>query len=401
MPHEQGGRVNIRAVLRTSLQALATFPLEIVTALWRLIVMLLIVLLMLLRFIRKLIRRICHKHPEHPRPKHCCEVPPHIKRKPDPCLYSQFYLMAQGLSVTWDNPDIWITLPDGTPVPSHTLQPSTKYLVHARIHNASFDPALGTAVRCLYRPYSFNSPERVPIEVLADGSERVVVLHIPRWQSEIAVFRWTTPPDPNAHWCLQAECRHPDDKNPNNNLGQENTQVLGGTSGARLTTSARLFNTTGRALRARLTVDQYVVPTGEVSLKLDTRIRHLRRKRPFDNLRNLMVNVDPQGKLRGFGKSGPVMTSYVYRGFQQLRRGNERGAQPIDPAWLPTLNGQVVDPAGHVDSELSPEGSLDVPITFTIPPVISLQQQQHRFNVVAVNDRGRLLGGLTIQVEVT
>jgi hypothetical protein len=388
-------------LLRTIGQALAALPLEIATALWRLIVMLLLLLLLLLRFIKKLLKRLHDKHPEHPPPKHCCEVPPHIKRKPDPCLYSQFYLLAQGLSVTWDNPDISLTLPDGTPVESHALEPSTNYLLHARIHDASFDPSLGTQVRCLYRPYSFNSPERVPVELLPDGTERVVVLHIPPWQSEVAVFRWTTPPNPNQHWCLQVECRHPDDKNPNNNLGQENTQVLGGTSGSQVTTGARLFNPTDRAMRARLTVDQYAVPAGEVSLKLDTRIRHLRHRRPLEGVRNLMLTVDGQGKLTSYAASGPVITSYVYRGFQQLRRGNERGAQPLDPAWQGTVNGQVVDPAGHVEIELAPGASVDVPISFTIPVVIPLQPlRAQRFNVVATTDRGRLLGGLTIRVEV-
>ena len=393
--------MNFGGLLRTIGKALAAFPLEIATALWRLIVMLLVALLLLLRFIKKLLKRLHHKDPKHPPPKHCCEVPPHIRRKPDPCLYSQFYLMAQGLSVTWDNPDIWLTLPDGTPVDSAALQPSTKYLVNARIYDASFDPALGTEVRCLYRPYSFNSPDRVPIERLPDGSERIVVLHIPRWQSQVAVFRWTTPPDTNAHWCLQVECRHPDDKNPNNNLGQENTQVLGGSSGARVATGARLFNPARRAMRARLTVDQYAIPAGELSLKLETRVRHLRRRRPFDSVRNLMINVDPQGKLRKYADSGPAITSYVYRGFKQLRRGNERGAQPLDPAWQATVNGQVVDPAGFVEIELPPGGSVDVPLAFTIPAAIPLQTQPTRFNVIATSDRGKLLGGLTIRVEVT
>lgn len=381
-------------------QTLAALPLEIGAALWRLIVMLLLLLLLLIRFIKKLIKRICNKHPEHPPRKHCCEVPPHIKRKPDPCLYSQFYLMAQGLSVTWDNPDIWITLPDGTPVDSHALQPSTNYLVHVRIHDASFDPSLGTEVRCFYRPYSFNSPDRVPIEVLPDGTERVVVLHIAPWQSEVAVFHWTTPPDPNQHWCLQAECRHPDDKNPNNNLGQENTDVLGGTSGSQVTTGARLFNPTNRTMRARVTIDQYAIINGEVRLQLDTRVRHLRRKRPLETVRNLMLTVDGQGKLRSYASSGPVMTSYVYRGFEQLRRGNQRGVMPLDPAWQATVNGQPVDPAGHVEIELAPRASVDVPISFTVPVVIPLLAQPQQFNIVATSDRGRLLGGLTIRVEV-
>ena len=393
--------MRLQTLLRMVGRMLAALPLEVAAALWRLIVMLILLLLLIIRMFAEFLEWACKKGPERPPPKHCCEVPPHIARKPDPCLYSQFYLMAQGLSVTWDNPDIWITLPDGTPVESHALQPATKYLVHARIHNASFDPALGTAVRCLYRPYSFNSPDRVPIEVLPDGTERVVVLHIPPWQSEVAVFRWTTPPTPNQHWCLQAECSHPADKNPNNNLGQENTQVLGGTSGSPLHTGARLFNPTDRTMRAHVTVDQYAVPAEEVTLKLDTRIRHLRHKRPLDNVRNLMVVVDGQGKLRSYSASGPVMTSYVYRGFGQLRRGNQRGAQPLDPNWQVTVNGQIVDPAGHVVVELAPRASVDLPVSVTVPPVIPLQATQQGLNVIATSDRGKLLGGLTIRLEVT
>lgn len=392
--------MGIGNLLRMIGHLLVILPLEVAAAVWRLIVMLVLLPLLLLRLIAEFIEWVCKKEPERPPPKHCCEVPPHVARKPDPCLYSQFYLMAQGLSVTWDNPDMWITLPDGTPVESHALQPATNYLVHARIHNASFDPALGTAVRCLYRPYSFNSPERVPIEVLPDGTERVVVLHIPPWQSEVAVFRWTTPPTPNQHWCLQAECSHPADKNPNNNLGQENTQVLGGASGSQVHTGARLFNPTDRTMRARVTIDQYAVPAGEVTLKLDTRIRHLRRTRPLDRVRNLMLVVDGQGRLRSYGASGPMMISYAYRGFGQLRRGSERGAQPLDPVWQATVNGQVVDPAGTVVVELAPHTSVDLPIAFTIPPVIPLQARQQGFNVTAISDRGKLLGGLTIRLEV-
>lgn len=388
-------------LLRMMGRMLIRLPLEVVTALWRLIVMLALLLLLLVHLVAEFLEWVCKKRPERPPPKHCCEVPPHVKRSPDPCLYSQFYLMAQGLSVTWDNPDIWITLPDGTPVESHALQPATKYLVHGRIHNASFDPALGTAVRCLYRPYSFNSPDRVPIEVLPDGSERVIVLHIAPWQSEVAVFRWTTPPTPNQHWCLQVECSHPADKNPNNNLGQENTQVLGGSSGSHVQTGARLFNPTDRTMLARVTIDQYAVPTDEVTLRLDTRIRHLRRRRPLDNIRNLMLVVDGQGKVRPYGASGPVMVSYAYRGFHQLRRGNERGVQPLDPGWKAEINGQVVDPAGHVVVEMAPRTGVDLPIAFTIPPIISLQRAQQGFNVIATSDRGKLLGGLTIRMNAS
>jgi len=90
----------------------------------------------------------------------------------------------------------------------------------------------------------------------------------------------------------------------------------------------------------------------------------------------------------------------VYRGFEQLRRGNQRGVMPLDPAWQATVNGQPVDPAGHVEIELAPRASVDVPISFTVPVVIPLVAQPQQFNIVATSDRGRLLGGLTIRVEV-
>jgi hypothetical protein len=393
--------VTVRDLLRLLAQMLAAFPTEVAAALWRLLLLLLLLLLMLLRYFWELVEWIKRgKEAEPPRPNHCCEVPPNIKRKPDPCLYSQFYLLAQGLSVTWDNPDIWLTLPDGTPVDSGQLQPGTDYAVHARIHDASFDPALATEVRCFYRPWSFNSPDRVPIELNADGTERVIVIHIPPWQSETVVFHWKTPNQANMHWCLQVECRHPDDKNPNNNLGQENTQVLGGPHAAQLSTRAVLVNPTGRHLRARVAVDQYVIPNKELTLKLDTLTRHLRRKRPLESIRRLMITRDERGGLRTYGAAGPVMISYAYRGFEQLRPANDRGAMPLDPAWNATVNGELVRPAGHVVVDLAPNASLDLPISLTVPAGAAAGTR-HDFNVVATTDRGKLLGGVTLRVEVS
>lgn len=387
-------------LLRLMAQMLTALPVEVAAALWRLILVLLLLLLMLLRFLRELGEKIWgDKKPESPRPNHCCEVPPNIKRKPDPCLYSQFYLIAQGFSVTWDNPDIWLTLPNGTPVDSGQLQPATKYLVHARIHDASFDPALATEVRCLYRPWSFNSPDRVPIETNADGTERVIVLHIPPWHSEEAVFHWTTPNEANKHWCLQVECRHPDDKNPNNNLGQENTQVLGGTQAALVSTQAELVNLTGQHVRARLSMDQYVVPERRITLKLDTLTRHLVRKRPFEAIRRLQLTRDGNGKLATYGNAGPVMISYAYRGFEQLRPQNDRGTVPLDPAWNATVNGTAVHPGRNIEVDLAPGTVVDVPITLTVPAAAA-SGSKHRFNVTATTERGKLLGGLTIRVEV-
>jgi hypothetical protein len=40
-----------------------------------------------------------------------------------------------------------------------------------------------------------------------------------------AELDWTTPATPG-HYCIQVSFSWPDDLNPNNNLGQENTQVV-------------------------------------------------------------------------------------------------------------------------------------------------------------------------------
>ena len=34
----------------------------------------------------------------------CIQLPPDVYKRADPLIYSQYYLMAQGLAVTWDNP---------------------------------------------------------------------------------------------------------------------------------------------------------------------------------------------------------------------------------------------------------------------------------------------------------
>src|SRR2546430_3041302 len=59
-------------------------------------------------------------------------------KKPDPLLYSQSYLMSQGLAVTWDNPDIALYL-NGVLVPSSQLASDTEYEIVARIWNNSTD----------------------------------------------------------------------------------------------------------------------------------------------------------------------------------------------------------------------------------------------------------------------
>ena len=156
------------AVLRLLINALAQLPrgfvdgiLSVLAALWAL----------LLRLLGK-----GRKPPKTP--AHCFQLPPDVARKPDPCLYSQWYLAAKGMSVTWDNPDIQIVTTGGVPVPSHALVADTDYRVEATIHNASFDAALGVEVICVYRPWSFGTADRVPVEADASGNPAIRRLNI-------------------------------------------------------------------------------------------------------------------------------------------------------------------------------------------------------------------------------
>jgi hypothetical protein len=63
-------------------------------------------------------------------------LPPHTYKRPDPRIYSQAWLMARGLAVTWDNPDI--SLLDGaSPASPHALLSAHAYVIQARLWNGS------------------------------------------------------------------------------------------------------------------------------------------------------------------------------------------------------------------------------------------------------------------------
>jgi hypothetical protein len=391
--------MNLQNFVRMVVRVLIALPQEIILALWRFLVLLLLLLLRLLRGLVELINKLFGKDCKKPAERDKCgEIPPNVKRKPDPCLYDQFYLLSLGYSVTWDNPDIWITLPDGTPVNSYDLVADADYIVNAQIHDASFDPALATQVRCLYRPWSFNSPDRIPIELNPDGTERIVILHIPPWSQRIAQFHWHTPTTAG-HFCLQAECYHPDDKNPNNNLGQENTQVVGGQAGQMIHAEAFLFNRVETARRVRIEADQYRIPEGKIELKLATRTLPLREKTPFDGLYNLLLRRDAREGIKTQNGSAPVWISYAYRGWEQLKKGNSRKEFPIRPPWEVKVNGTNVDEGKIAELNLGPKQRVTISIDAQIPAGAAVGTRQ-TLNLNAYAENGKVLGGVTLEIEV-
>ena len=86
-------------------------------------------LLVLVRLLQARLKKLCWKASSTPKgagseghpPSTGIYVRPHTYKRPDPMIYSQFYLLSKGLAVTWDNPDIQLF--DGTTaVSSHDLK---------------------------------------------------------------------------------------------------------------------------------------------------------------------------------------------------------------------------------------------------------------------------------------
>jgi hypothetical protein len=183
-------------------------------------------------------------------------IPGTIYRRPDPMIYDQYYLMSQGLAVTWDNPDIHLERPLGTPVSSHDLLPNTEYHVIARIWNLSGRaPAVGLPVEVSYLSFGIGTKKtaiaQTNVNLPVKGSPKLPV------RAEVA---WTTPPAAG-HYCLQIELLWPkaEDENPNNNLGQHNTVVKALHSPATFQFPVR-NDDLSRARNIRLVADAYRIP---------------------------------------------------------------------------------------------------------------------------------------------
>jgi hypothetical protein len=183
-------------------------------------------------------------------------VPPDIYKRPDPMIYSQYYLMSKGLGVTWDNPDIQLF--DGlAPMPSNGLLPGKSYIIQARIHNGSVDAAaVNMPVKFYYLSFGIGTIKNYIGQTLVD-----VPVKGAAGLPAIANQQWTTPNTPG-HYCIQVELDWPDDANPDNNLGQENVDVKKLNS-PNASFKFLLRNDSIFAKNIRLQTDSYAIPPKE------------------------------------------------------------------------------------------------------------------------------------------
>lgn len=328
----------------------------------------------------------------------CGRLPEAVIRRPDPCIYSQRLLLEQGLPVTWNNPDIWLTRADDptTILPdSYHLEEDTNYIVHVRVHNASAtDPAIGVRVRLNYRPWSFNSPDLVPVETNNQGDEIMKYVNIFPMGNAITTFKWHTPPlasgDTSKHYCIQASLFHPMDVNTENNMGQENTNVLRKSqtnTAAALQIQVPLFNTTKTNKQYRLQAIKYAIEDEEVNLKLKTTFGKTKRR-----LSGKIANFTPKrhsysNDLARFNSSGNQTGKFdfqnnsdvkiqksKYVGFDDLEKRIKSRDYSIPEYIDITINGQNIDqifeltPGDKIDLEIkiqnkNPDLTLFEPIT--------------------------------------
>ncbi len=183
----------------------------------------------------------------------CAKFDPPALHQPDPCIYSQQYLMSLGLAVTWDNPDISLLL-NGVVVPETNLLPDTDYEIDATIWNNSFDaPVVGLRVEFSFLSFgaaTVSNPIGVTyVDLGVKGGPNCPAL---------AKMLWRTPATPG-HYCIQVNLLWADDANPNNNLGQNNIDVVAAHSPADFT--FRLRNNTDTTNDYVFEVDSYAIPT--------------------------------------------------------------------------------------------------------------------------------------------
>lgn len=175
---------------------------------------------------------IITSEPKTPWGDPCVYFPGYLLRKPDPCIYSQFLLMQLHQPVTWDNPDVRI-LRGGVEQYTYDLTAGTDYTLEITIHNSSRDkPATGTTVNVRWIEFGAGGQTRHPIATLS--------VDVPVWPgTALATTTWRTPDVPG-HYCIEVELSHPDDGNPSNNRGWNNTQVHAANSPVQR--SIRIFN---------------------------------------------------------------------------------------------------------------------------------------------------------------
>lgn len=301
----------------------------------------------------------------HCRPK-CGVVRPENYRRADPLIYSQRWLRSQGLAVTWNNPDI-VLYRDGVAVSSSELEADTEYEVRATVWNNSTDaPAVDMPVEFSYLDFGIG-PDPIPF-----GTDVVTVpVKGAAGHPATAARSWRTPDRPG-HYCLQVNLVWADDANPDNNLGQENTNVGAATSPALFRFPVR--NEYGARRLLELVADSYEIPEQRDCSEPE-----------LDDREQAKRSNKAPSKERAY--TARLRSKYDRAADWQLARlRHDPGRFPVPAGWIVDFSEQALDLAANETRDV------DVRIT---PPDDFLGEQV--INVHGIH-AGHIVGGVTLTV---
>ena len=411
-------------------------PLGALVALVGLLVLLVVFIpSLLLRFWEKLLKFLRNRNLKaDEEEKDPCNppFPEPVMRRPDPSIYSQTYLASQGVPVTWNNPDIWMAkaaTPNVIEPDSYHLEAGTDYIVSVQAHNASTDLALGVKVRLLYRPWSFNSPDLLPVDVNASGQEVVRFVNIAGMGSAIAQFNWHTPsvpPGEERHYCLQAHLSHPLDVNLENNVGQENTNVHSANPGhvapgELIRVDVPLLKLGDEAARVIFRADAYGIDAKE-TVELKRQINTGRERLSLgERIGNVLPMLLPVGRVQPPGRPPPSPTLRFARAAAStggarwrlvwgrripytVTRARYTGYETYKKALL--ARNFDLPPGMEFEATEQTDGPLlkgratrNVSVQLQVPPQAP-NGQRYSINVRAQTETGRLIGGVTFLLNV-
>lgn len=265
-------------------------------------------------------------------------------------------MIARGLAVTWNNPDIELQK-DGQAVNSWDLDPDTEYDILARIWNNSTEaPVVGLPVRFSYLGFGVGTVSH-PVGLTS------INLGVKGGHNHPAFARtkWRTP-SAAGHYCLQVILEPSDDVNELNNIGQENTNVGKLKSPAVITFLLR--NTLPTKQLFRFEVDTYVIPDPPPCSAQE-----------FGSSNGISRRVRSILQVRSTGAATPSLVAH------------QRGRHPIPPGWSVEIT-----PSTPL---LASGDEITVQVTVISPSEFKGYQA---FNVNAFNDH-ELAGGVTLRVE--
>lgn len=282
--------------------------------------------------------------------QHCEKLSDPAYKRPDPLIYAQYYLMAQGIAVTWDNPDITL-LKGGVTIADNFLEANTEYEIVARIWNNSTEaPIIDLPVDFWYLSFGMG----ITANAITQTKVNLGVKGGPGHPA-FASVKWTSPAVAG-HYCLITSFFWMDDENPNNNLGQKNLMVAEMRSPAEF--RFELYNNAQNREIYHFEVDTYTIPPP----------RNCNDERGKRNIRTQKPREIP----------GTV---------QQADPVHNRANYPLPEGWTVTFV-----PATPV---LMPGQQMTIDVTVTAPE--SFHGSKH-INIHGFNQAGAVAGGISAQV---